>query len=518
MMKASGSTVSKSEPNEGNININTKLLDKSTSISATKNESSFIASSNWVEEMKLMSLIFIKIASANIAELFPQILSNIFIGHLSNASLLLSACGLARTFCNIMGLAQAWAFSSALYILIPQCIGAAQPQLMAIYVQRAFWVCLTVAIIATILQFFGGEIMCIIGEPVEFCPIIGEYCQALIPLIYGTVFLTITQRVGQALNFNAYLFYSVLIPAILALPLNYIFVFYLEFGYIGTAIVIDICIWLSFFLSIAYLIYKGYGWIFIPLPLNKVFQFDGMKQYILLALPGLAQSSMSWLISEMLVILSGFIANPSIVVATTVVCSSVNLFLTMIGAGMSNSINIRLGKYIGAGYIFGAQMVAKCAIIGDTLTMIIVGTFLYLTRNVLVTIWTHEQEVVTLASSLIVIGVIPRMLGFNLYVCLSGAFRGLGYPKITAIVVFIAHYGIGLPLALILLFYFNLRDYSQYGLYIIWLCVMLGYLISGITLIGILIFKIDIKKAANKSQMRIKRTMNGYGSIKDNKS
>ena len=99
--------------------------------------------------MKLILLIFIKGTLSNIAELFPNILSNIFIGHLP-VSLLLSACGLAHTFCNIMGLAQAWAFSSGLYILIPQCIGANQPQLMAIYVQRAFYVCLFVSVIATI--------------------------------------------------------------------------------------------------------------------------------------------------------------------------------------------------------------------------------------------------------------------------------------------------------------------------------------------------------------------------------
>eukprot|EP01084_Bolivina_argentea_P057501 105065_1 len=120
------------------ITINTKLLNKKCKKSS--DSSSFTPSKTLFEEMKLILLIYIKIALSNIAELFPQILSNIFIGHLNNASFLLSACGLARTFCNVMGLAQAWAFSSALYILIPQCLGANHPQLMALYVQRAFWI------------------------------------------------------------------------------------------------------------------------------------------------------------------------------------------------------------------------------------------------------------------------------------------------------------------------------------------------------------------------------------------
>ena len=124
--------------------------------------------------------------------------------------------------------------------------------------------------------------MCFIGEPKEFCPIISNYCRALIPVIYATALLTICQRIGQALNMNTYLFFSALIPAILSVPLNYLFVD--KYGYIGTAIVIDIANFVAFLLTLGFLIWKGYGWIFIPLPLHKVFKFHGMRQYICLAL------------------------------------------------------------------------------------------------------------------------------------------------------------------------------------------------------------------------------------------
>eukprot|EP01084_Bolivina_argentea_P162837 283344_1 len=498
------------------INIQSTLLntkDRKSSANA-----SFVVSKTVHQELKLILFIFIKIAGSNVAELFPQILSNIFIGHLNNAPLLLSSCGLARTFCNVLGMAQAWSFSSALFILIPQCLGANKPELMAIYVQRAFYVCMLVAMIATIIQFFGGEIMCLIGEPKEFCPIISNYCRCLIPLIYGTVWLTIAQRVGQSLNFNTHLFYSVLIPALLAIPLNYLFVFHFGFGYIGTALVIDICVFMAFLLTISCLIYKGYGWIFVPLPFKQVIQYNGMKEYILLALPGLVQSSLSWTVGEMMVALSGFIANPSVIVASTVVCSSLMLFLIMISVGMSNAINIRLGKYIGSGLVFGAKMVAKCAVGLNTITMIFLAVFLFFMRELIIKMFTQQEDVVAMASSMVAIVVIPQMITNNFYITLSGAFRGLGYPTIIAVAVFISHYCISLPLAGILLFYVGIREYSSYGVYTLWLCVALGYFLCGSILLVILIFKIDLKKAASQSLNRIKRTMNGYGSIEESNS
>eukprot|EP01084_Bolivina_argentea_P057500 105064_1 len=349
--------------------------------------------------------------------------------------------------------------------------------------------------------------MCLIGEPQEFCPVISSYCRALIPLIYGCVWLTICQRIGQALNMNTYLFYSVLIPAILSLPLNYLFVFYLQFGYIGTAIVIDITIFMSFILTFICLIYKGYLWIFIPISPRDIFKLDGIKEYMSLALPGLAQSSMTWLISEGLVILSGFIYNPDIVVASTVVCASLNTFLIMTSVAMGNAINIRLGKYIGAGKLCGCKMVAKCAITVNIITIIVFTLLLYYAKELLIKIWTQDILVVQLTSSLVVIALIPRMITSNIYIALSGTFRGLGYPTITAIVVFISHYGIAFPIVFILLFYFDFKLYSNYGIYTIWLGIVFGYFISAIILTGILIFKIDLKKAVNESLIRIKRTI-----------
>ena len=82
----------------------------------------------------------------------------------------------------------------------------------------------------------------------------------------------------------------------------------------------------------------------------------------------------------------------------------------MTSVGMANAINIRIGKYIGSGLLFGTQMIAKCAIILNTVTMITIGLFLYFTRNVFITIWTDNVDVIKLSSSLIAVGLIPRML------------------------------------------------------------------------------------------------------------
>ena len=78
-------------------------------------------------------------ALGNFAEYFPVVTGIAIVGHLSaDDADELDALSLARAFFNIVAMAPGFGYISALRTLCPQAVGAGQPRLCALYLQRSF--------------------------------------------------------------------------------------------------------------------------------------------------------------------------------------------------------------------------------------------------------------------------------------------------------------------------------------------------------------------------------------------
>ena len=137
---------------------------------------SFIFASSKTEEIKIILYMFITIALQNVCQSLPFAIGNMFIGHLPNAAPLIAGAGLARTFTMITGTSIAWGMSSGLITLLPQAIGANQKNKIGIYVQRCIIINTSLLIILSIIQFFGGFFMKIIGTKYPFFTKIINIC------------------------------------------------------------------------------------------------------------------------------------------------------------------------------------------------------------------------------------------------------------------------------------------------------------------------------------------------------
>ena len=135
-----------------------QLINESTSNvqSASK---SFIVAESLTHEIKLIiprtSLMILQF----LCQCGPPVLAMIFVGQLPDRAKYLSAVGLSRTFVNVTGTAMAWGFTTSLFTLLPQSIGAGQTRLASIYMQRAFYVATIVSSLVSIIQFFAGTII-----------------------------------------------------------------------------------------------------------------------------------------------------------------------------------------------------------------------------------------------------------------------------------------------------------------------------------------------------------------------
>ena len=155
----------------------------------SKNDT-FIFAGSAIEEFRIMLMLFIPIAFSNICEYVPQWIAYSFIGHLPNSTILLASVGLSIAFTNCFGISILWGLSKGLDTLIPQALGQSDHidnvnARIKIYFQQGVVTTFLILLPILCLQYFAGDIMCLLGQSEDLCSYINDYCRALIPLVIG---------------------------------------------------------------------------------------------------------------------------------------------------------------------------------------------------------------------------------------------------------------------------------------------------------------------------------------------
>merc|ERR1719249_460015 len=218
----------------------------------------------------------------------------LFVGQLPDSSFYLGAVGFSQTFVTVTGIAISCGFTTALFTLIPQSIGAGHAKHAAVHIQRSFYITTIVCVMMSVVQFFAGDIMIAIGQPPELKPIITTYCRVPIPYSFSMAFNSILKRLLQSLDMNVPLTYCTLTQLASAAPLLWFFMFYMDFGYWGAAIALNLVTLITTVAAIILIIHKGYGFVVL--------------HFIALAIPGLFQYAFESMFREVAVILAGYVA------------------------------------------------------------------------------------------------------------------------------------------------------------------------------------------------------------------
>ena len=515
----SKSNVNWSPPNESQIIDLTETEDKS-----------FVFAKSASDEVKILLSLWIKISFCGLLEMTPQFIGKMFVGHIpnTNSGLLLSAVGLAQNYTNITAISIGWGLTSGLLILLPQTIGSnITNNLLRNYVQRVFWITLFALIISTILQIYSGDILCAIlrynkhnNNNAEICEYITMYCVYLIPFTYLTVWFTILQRIIQNLDYNSELLLIIFISNIMSPLWNYLLIYKTNLSYLGAALTMDITIFCMTILSAILLCYKGHSNIFKPMEFGQVLNCSKVWEYLSLAIPGLVQTCSAWWIGELITILAGFVNEPYIAVSSTVICYSLFEILLEFSVALGNTVNIRVGKYIGYGSIVYAKRVCRVTAFLDLIWALVVFFFLLIFKDLLPRIYTNDEEIIQMASKLMYFLVIICIC-YTFFRVLSGIYQGLGKPTFVAIIMFFAQDFIGLVLTLVFLFALNYKQYTDLGLYSIWSCAAFGYFLVIISILVSLVRNNETIwiQALNDSNDRIQdkriltQTNANYGSI-----
>jgi MATE family multidrug resistance protein len=148
----------------------------------------------------------------------------------------------------------------------------------------------------------------------------------------------------------------------------------------------------------------------------------------------------------------------------------------MIILGISSAGTIRVGEAVGQKNIIQIRRAGFSALGIASILMIGFGIIFILFRNFLPTLYINEKEVVEVASQLLIIAALFQIFD-GLQAVGIGVLRGLTDTKIPLLISFASYWVIGIPISILLGFYFKL------GAVGIWIGLLFGLTSLGITLL-----------------------------------
>ncbi|PVH97305.1 MATE efflux family protein [Periconia macrospinosa] len=376
------------------------------------------------------------------------------VGHIGKIEL--GAVSLASMTASITGYAVYQGLATSLDTLCAQAYGSGRPHLVGLQLQRMLYFLWLITIPIATIWALGPHILSHIVPEKETARLAGLYLRILIAGAPGYAAFESGKRYLQAQGLFKANMYVLLICAPLNALMHYIFVWRLEWGFIGAPIAVAITeniMPLLLFLYVRFVDgYQCWGG----------FERRALRNWtpmIKLSLPGLVMVLAEFLAFEILTLSSSWLGPTQL--AAQSVLGSITGITFQIPFPMSVAASTRIANLIGATLALPAKTAAKVALCASILVGIFNLLLLSLLRTHIPRLFTPDAEVIDLVSRLL-----PLCAAFQLFDALAancnGILRGLGRQEVGGYVGLFAYYVVGIPIS------FGMGFGAGWGLFGLW--------------------------------------------------
>ncbi|XP_053310834.1 multidrug and toxin extrusion protein 1-like [Spea bombifrons] len=417
-----------------------------------------------------------------------NIVSSIFCGHLGKEEL--DAVTLANAVISVTGLSVGLGLSSACDTIISQIFGGTNLKLIGIVMQRAILILLLACFPCWALFLNTENILLFFRQDPKVARLAEDYVLVFIPALPAAFIYQLEARYLQNQGIVKTQIIASILANIINVMVNYVFLFVLGFGVIGSAWANTIAQFSQALLLFLYIRVKKLhvktwgGW--------SMECLQDWNSFVALAVPSMLMVCIEWWTYEIGSFLVGLVSVVELG-AQSVIYQVVSIAY-MIPFGISMATSVRVGNALGAGNIEQAKRSMKIGFLVTGVFIIVDIILLASLKNVFSYVFTSDREIAGLVSE-----VIPIYIMFHLFesiACVSGGvLRGTGRQKVGAIVYTIGYYIIGLPSAAALMFA------AKLGIKGLWS----GMTLCGISLSGffaVYLLRIDWKNISLEAQER----------------
>ncbi|KAI4144243.1 MAG: hypothetical protein L6R39_004267 [Caloplaca ligustica] len=389
------------------------------------------------------------------------------VGHLGKVPL--GAVSLASMTANITGYAVYQGLATSLDTLCAQAYGSGNKKLVGLQTQRMVYFLWAITLPIAIIWLSATSILThIVPEP-EVALLAGQYLKVILIGAPGYACFEATKRYLQAQGLFSASLYVLLICAPLNAFMNWCFVWYFNWGFVGAPIAVAVTDLLLPVLLILYVFFIGGRGCWPGLSKRA---FKNWGPMVKLALPGLMMVEAEVLAFEILTLASSYFGTTHL--AAQSVLGTISGLTFQIPFPISIAASTRVANLIGGSLADAARKSAMVAFVASAGVGILNVVLLSSLREYIPRLFTGEEDVIRLVAN-----VLPLCAAFQLFdalsCCCNGILRGWGRQEVGGWVQLFCYYAIAMPVS------FGLGFGLGWKLYGVWtgVAVALG-LVAGI--------------------------------------
>ncbi|KAF5820255.1 putative multi antimicrobial extrusion protein [Helianthus annuus] len=409
-----------------------------------------------VEELILLGTSTCPVATTTFLLFSKSIISMLFLSHMGKSELagVVLAIGVVNLTCvSIMkGLCMG---------MDPICFQAYGAKRFAVLSQtyiKTFILLLFICIPITFLWLNIEPVLHGLGQDHSITKVAATYLLFCLPEIPALAHLFPLRSFLRAQGLNSPTTIVATCATILHLPINYFLVSYLKLGIKGVALA-STSFTYNMNVGLALYVYKSN--VAIKPSITKTIMasvFKGWGPLLSLSIPCVCSVCLEWWLYEIILFLSGLLANPQSCVAATGIIMQLTGLVYVMPFSLSLSISQRVGHELGGGQPARAQWAATIGISTAFIYGLVIFALYVTLRNVLGMLYTNEPDIlIMLSSALPILGLAE--VGNALQTAACGVLTGSARPKVGVKINIAAFYLVGLPMSVVLAFVFKL-DYQ----------------------------------------------------------
>jgi MATE family multidrug resistance protein len=342
---------------------------------------------------------------------------------------------------NITGYAVYQGLATSLDTLCAQAYGSGRKHLVGLQLQRMVWFLWAITVPIAFIWYFADRILVVIIPEKRSAELAGLYLKVLLLGAPGFALFESGKRFVQAQGLFSATTYVLLVASPLNAFMNWLFVWHLNWGFIGAPIAVVVTDNLLPLLLFLYVYFVDGAQCWNGFTIRA---FHNWGPMIKLALPGLVMVLAEYLAFELLTLGSSYLSTTHLAAQSILATSTALTF--QIPFAISIAASTRVANLIGATLSSAAKTSSKVGLYIALLVGIFNFTLLSATRYQLPQLFTNDQGVIDLVAE-----TMPICAAFQLFdsfaALANGLLRGLGRQEIGGWVNLFCYYVIAMPIS-----------------------------------------------------------------------
>ncbi|OQR83533.1 Multidrug/Oligosaccharidyl-lipid/Polysaccharide (MOP) Flippase Superfamily [Achlya hypogyna] len=389
-------------------------------------------------------------------EYLPCLTNVVLVGQMDSpqTKAFVDAASISGMYLNITSISVGLGMATAMDTLCTQAYGAGQVRKFGVYLQSALLSVGLILIPVFVLDWFAEDVLLALGQDPEISALAGvftRYTTLGLPFLF---FYELVKKLLQAHNIVVPMALMTVASNVLHVVVGYYLTNHTSLGFYGAGLARSLSYVALPLMMVPYFCYNPIHrqW---NLRCNYAEALAHLPEVFAFGIPGMLMMMMEWTAFELLTLFTGLMDDPMVTIGVNSILMNVVSIVYMIFMGISVAVNIRIGNMLGANKPYHAKLIMAMGYGLTCVCVLFTVSGIYFGRFIIPSFFLHDPEVTSRASTALLF-LLPCHFIDALNGNSQGVLRAMGHQQVATYVNAGAFYLVGIPMAALCAFYFDL--------------------------------------------------------------